>query len=247
MASVVREGQNVTLINVPEIHKYFGDSTPQGLEFQFREKRREAKALREGLAIAGALNSGDSPQFAQSSKSSSMVSTPQSGMKRKTMLTTPTSRTPSSKRTKKVVKYAETDTDKNDEEVDYEQLDQTPTRKKVYKTANPPLSVQPPPVLDFSPAKSSSNAAMGPATPDEEVQFVAASQNELAQSDEDFQFVRTPKDEPLLTGTGDNPVELDGQYWGKQIGNESVLSDFHGTQTLAYQDIGYSFDINDEL
>lgn len=153
-----------------EIHQYFGSSTPDGIGFQFRAIKQGANALKN------AVEKGEDPIAAFSdhisgSGSASVPATPTrraaGSVKRGRAATkTPASRaTPASKRRKATVIKPESGFDDTDlPEVDYDELDQSPTRDvaKVKRTPrkNPALLprsawAKPDPAAGIMPLKSS--------------------------------------------------------------------------------------------
>ncbi|SPO00629.1 uncharacterized protein DNG_03378 [Cephalotrichum gorgonifer] len=102
----------------PDICKYFGDSTPDGIQFQFRSIKKDAQALK------AASDSGEDPSTAVSftagtpSKRTPAKSTPG---------TTPaTARSTGGRKRKASIKY-EASEDEVLEEVNYNERDATPT------------------------------------------------------------------------------------------------------------------------
>ncbi len=120
----------------PDIAKYYGESTPQGIEFQFRTIRKDAKALREGV------DKGESPLAIRRN-----VAPSPAGRKRKapaaaavaaaTAAAGPSNatngrgnasaaaRTPG-KRARTIDLISDEDDNAASEEIDYDQLDLTP-------------------------------------------------------------------------------------------------------------------------
>ncbi|PSR90762.1 hypothetical protein BD289DRAFT_452147 [Coniella lustricola] len=47
-------------LNYKEIHKYFGDSTPDGIQFQFRAIKKDAENMRKGIDPSGKGSAGES-------------------------------------------------------------------------------------------------------------------------------------------------------------------------------------------
>ncbi|EFX01199.1 hypothetical protein CMQ_6141 [Grosmannia clavigera kw1407] len=117
-----------------EIAKYFGESTPQGIEFQFRSIRKDAKALRD------AVDKGESPlTVRKTAPTASRKSTAASSLKRRTSPATGATDAAArpTKRTNTVAAVAKLrndpvfsngeDSSSLGDDVDYEQLDLTPT------------------------------------------------------------------------------------------------------------------------
>ena len=108
-----------------EIARYFGESTPDGIGWQFRSIKADADKLKK------AVDAGQSPASAlgRSQSGAIPVATPKSARKR---VATTTPRTASSKKTRKVAPK-ESD-EEGDAEVDYEALDSTPTKEPKRQT-----------------------------------------------------------------------------------------------------------------
>ena len=128
-----------------EIAKYYGESTPAGLEFQFRSVKKDAKAVREAVA------KGESPLSTarKTGGAGSSATTPQSGTKRKSTASTPQTGGSAAKRGRKASAKAAAPVDSTDsnedeegrDEIDYEELDITPTRApkpKMQQQSRPP-------------------------------------------------------------------------------------------------------------
>ncbi len=126
---LVARALRLTILIFPEIAKYYGESTPMGLEFQFRGIKKEAKALRE------ACDNGESPlSTRKTTAAAGGLVTPKSGTKRKTKAAV--SGSSSTKRAKKECDLSDSD-DSGD--VNYETLDVevTPTRPRKTKSVVP--------------------------------------------------------------------------------------------------------------
>ncbi|KAJ4414846.1 hypothetical protein N0V82_007694 [Gnomoniopsis sp. IMI 355080] len=59
---LVKRGEDPANFNHNAIHKYFGDSTPDGIQFQFRGIKKDAENLRQGKGVSAAPSTpgGDS-------------------------------------------------------------------------------------------------------------------------------------------------------------------------------------------
>lgn len=114
LAAVIASSPNLKL-DFKEICKHYGESTPQGLEFQFRSIKKDAKALKDAVV------KGENPVTALGK------SGPSTPSKRKAAATPKTGGSTAKRQRKK----APTSSDDDDKEVDYESLDvNTPTKPK---------------------------------------------------------------------------------------------------------------------
>ncbi|KAL2134245.1 hypothetical protein VTI74DRAFT_678 [Chaetomium olivicolor] len=134
-----------TKFDYKEIQKFFGASTADGLAFQFRGIKNGAKTLKE------AVEAGQDPlvafhEFLGRNGSGSVPATPSisatGAAKRSRATKTPASgatATPASKRRKSSKPEPELDDDEDSPEVDYSELDVTPTkpRSKITPRVNP--------------------------------------------------------------------------------------------------------------
>ncbi|KAL8418357.1 hypothetical protein RB594_001820 [Gaeumannomyces avenae] len=115
LAAVLASAPGLKL-DFKEIQKHYGESTAQGLEFQFRSVKRDAKALKDAVA------KGENPVTAVGRPGPSTPS------KRKATAATPrTGGSTAAKRQRK----GPSSSDDDDKEVDYEAMDvKTPTKPK---------------------------------------------------------------------------------------------------------------------
>lgn len=131
-----------------EIQSYFGASTPDGIAFQFRAIKHGANVLKDAVdkgndpvaAFAATLGSGSSSGL----PSTPSHRTPSSAKRaRSTKVAASGGSTPASKRRRATTIKIEDDSDEDSPEVDYDELDKTPTKhvKKVKSTPrkNPEL------------------------------------------------------------------------------------------------------------
>ncbi|MBE3041054.1 hypothetical protein IMZ48_00390 [Candidatus Bathyarchaeota archaeon] len=111
-----------SLTSCLDICKYFGESTTDGIQFQFRSIKKDAQSLR------GAVDNGEDPTAAlsftagtPSSKRSPAKSTPGTGRSTATVKST------GGRKRKAPVKLEASEDDAASEEVDYKTRDPTPT------------------------------------------------------------------------------------------------------------------------
>ncbi|KAL8392768.1 hypothetical protein RB595_002811 [Gaeumannomyces hyphopodioides] len=115
LAAVLASAPTLKL-DFKEIWKHYGESTPQGLEFQFRSIKKDAKALRDAVV------NGENPVAAVGKPGPSTPS------KRKASATPKTGGSTTAKRQRK---KGPSSSDDDDKEVDYEAMDvKTPTKPK---------------------------------------------------------------------------------------------------------------------
>ncbi|KAI6359700.1 hypothetical protein MCOR25_006967 [Pyricularia grisea] len=128
LAAVLASAPELKL-NFKEIAKYYGESTPHGLEFQFRSVKSNARKLQE-VALAGG------------NTATALDMTPSTPRKRKT--TGSAAATPASKRGKKKTapKVEMLSDDEYDQDADYDELDAKPST-----SAQPPMPFAPASVL----------------------------------------------------------------------------------------------------
>jgi hypothetical protein len=124
-----------------EIQQYFGESTPDGLAFQFRNIKKGGDVLK------AAAQKGEDPVGAFGAHlkgggraASSVPATPSTTKRARSTKATPSgsSATPTSKRRKaiKIEPEPEFDDDEDSPEVDYSELDSTPTKIKPKSQGN---------------------------------------------------------------------------------------------------------------
>lgn len=200
-------------MSIIEIHKYFRDSTPDGIQFQFRAIKRDADALRQGKEPA-------------TPSSSSTPKTPRTTGGRKRGAPS-TGKTPASKKAKadSVKKFTDNynaNLDDDDSENEYPSLDLTPSK---------PVRVNEQKLREYQ-------ASMGSYYPAETPALEPAQAAATPEDDDDVKIV-TPADAgpafsfaQSTTASGndglsnwDNPFSLGTSYFSDTVQKNSCFED----------------------
>ncbi len=206
------------VLSPTDIAKYYGESTPGGIEFQFRGVKKEAKAARDAVAKGQSPLSARKPTAA-SAATTPTTTTPQSGAKRKagSAVTTPRTRTPGAKRFKTDTAPAGLgfyDAEGDDDDEDLPALDATPSHR-------PRAALPPPPPPPTMPTPSASLEA----TPSED------------GDDGDYSFVNPSSSQDVAVPVSGGFFE--GSSWAKDedfSGLTDVRPPSFGDQTYSFQD-----------
>ncbi|WYZ38752.1 hypothetical protein EsH8_III_000666 [Colletotrichum jinshuiense] len=115
--------------NYKDIAKFFGESTADGIQFQFRGIKKDAESLKQ------TANNGGNPATALSlpaSGTSSVASTPRKPRTPSTKVrASGGGRSTTAKKTKQLKPVSMSEEDEDDEEVDYNELEDTPSKTRV--------------------------------------------------------------------------------------------------------------------
>ncbi|KAJ4388811.1 hypothetical protein N0V93_006271 [Gnomoniopsis smithogilvyi] len=119
---LVKRGEDPADFNHNAIHKYFGDSTPDGIQFQFRGIKKDAENLRQGKGVPTA------PSTPGGSRNNPQTPRTTGGRKR---AATSTGKSTANKKSKSAVKLENTYEIDDDSEIEDPPLDITPSKSLV--------------------------------------------------------------------------------------------------------------------